>query len=61
MARPLDLVAVMASSHVAAADGRPPEPHGDDTAAVLARIGAADAVLLATPVSAYLSKRPRST
>jgi FMN reductase len=32
------------------ADGRPPAEAGGDTAAVLARVAAADAVLLATPV-----------
>lgn len=40
----------LAEREIAAADGRPPEQLGDDTAAVLAAIDAADAVLLATPV-----------
>lgn len=40
----------LADVRVAAADGRPPEQLGDDTAAVLAAIAAADAVVLATPV-----------
>jgi FMN reductase len=35
---------------IAAADGRAPEQLGDDTAATLAAIAAADAVVLATPV-----------
>jgi FMN reductase len=35
---------------IAAADGRPADQLGDDTAATLETIGAADAVLLATPV-----------
>jgi FMN reductase len=35
---------------VAPADGRPPETLGDDTAAAVATIAAADAVVLATPV-----------
>lgn len=37
-------------ARIAPADGRPPEQLGDDTAATLAAIAAADAVLLATPV-----------
>ena len=32
------------------ADGRPPEQYGDDTASIVARVGAADAVILASPV-----------
>lgn len=40
----------LATARIAPADGRPPEQLGDDTAATLAAIGAADAVLLATPV-----------
>jgi FMN reductase len=40
----------LADVRVAPADGRPPDALGDDTAAVLDRIAAADAVLLATPV-----------
>jgi FMN reductase len=35
---------------IAPADGRPPEQLGDDTAAVLGAIAAADAIVLATPV-----------
>jgi FMN reductase len=35
---------------IAAADGRPPQELGDDTADTLAAIAAADAVVLATPV-----------
>ena len=35
---------------IAAADGRPPEALGDDTAATIAALAAADAVVVATPV-----------
>jgi FMN reductase len=40
----------LAVARIAAADGRPPEALDDDTAASIAAIAAADAVLLATPV-----------
>jgi FMN reductase len=40
----------LAGRRIAPADGRPPEALGDDTAALVAAIGAADAVVLATPV-----------
>jgi FMN reductase len=40
----------LASVRIAAADGRPPEQLDDDTAATLAALAVADAVLLATPV-----------
>lgn len=40
----------LARARIAAADGRPPEVLGDDTAATIAVLAAADAVLLATPV-----------
>lgn len=40
----------LADVRIAAADGRPPQQLGDDTAAALASIAAADAVVLATPV-----------
>jgi FMN reductase len=40
----------LAERTVAPADGRPPAELGDDTAAMLAAIETADAVLLATPV-----------
>jgi FMN reductase len=40
----------LADYRIAFADGRAPEEHGDDTAAVVARVRAADAVVIATPV-----------
>jgi FMN reductase len=40
----------LAEQRVGPADGRAPEERSDDTAAVLATIAAADAVILATPV-----------
>jgi FMN reductase len=40
----------LADVRIAAADGRPADTLGDDTAAVLGAIEAADAVVLATPV-----------
>ena len=40
----------LAEYRIAFADGRAPEEYGDDTAAVVARVRAADAVILATPV-----------
>jgi FMN reductase len=40
----------LADARVAYADGRPPADLGDDTAAVVAAIDTADAVVLATPV-----------
>ncbi len=40
----------LAERRIAPADGRPPEALGDDTAALVAAIAAADAVVLATPV-----------
>ena len=40
----------LAEVRIAPADGTPPERLGDDTAATVAAIAAADAVLLATPV-----------
>jgi FMN reductase len=39
----------LAEQRIAFADGRPPEELGDDTAAVVAALAEADAVLLATP------------
>ncbi len=39
----------LADRRIAFADGRPPEELADDTAAVVAALAAADAVLLATP------------
>jgi hypothetical protein len=39
----------LAERRIAFADGRPPEALGDDTAATVAAIAAADAVILATP------------
>jgi FMN reductase len=45
-ARAIDLAEVA----IAAADGRPPETLGDDTADVVAALEGADAVLLSTPV-----------
>jgi FMN reductase len=40
----------LADCRVAFADGRPPEQYGDDTASIVARVRAADAVILASPV-----------
>ena len=40
----------LGAARIAPADGRPPEQLGDDTAATLAAIAGADAVVLATPV-----------
>jgi FMN reductase len=40
----------LAEQRIAFADGRPPGSLGDDTAAVVAAVAAADAVVLATPV-----------
>jgi FMN reductase len=40
----------LADLRIAFADGRPPEQYGDDTASVVARVRAADAVILASPV-----------
>ena len=40
----------LADCRIAFADGRPPEQYGDDTASIVARVGAADAVILASPV-----------
>ena len=40
----------LAECRVAFADGRSPEEYGDDTASIVARVRAADAVLLASPV-----------
>lgn len=40
----------LADVRIAFADGRPPDQYGDDTAATVARVGAADAVILASPV-----------
>jgi len=40
----------LADCKIAFADGRAPEEYGDDTAAVVARVRAADAVVIATPV-----------
>jgi FMN reductase len=40
----------LAGVRIAFADGRPPEQLGDDTAAVITRVRAADAVILASPV-----------
>jgi FMN reductase len=40
----------LADCKIAFADGRAPEEYGDDTAAVVARVRAAEAVVIATPV-----------
>lgn len=40
----------LAGLRIAFADGRPPEQYGDDTASVVERVRAADAVVLASPV-----------
>jgi FMN reductase len=40
----------LADLRVAAADGRPPEQLGDDTASIVEQVSAADAVIFATPV-----------
>lgn len=40
----------LAECRIAFADGRPPQDYGDDTAAVVSRVGEADAVVIATPV-----------
>ena len=40
----------LAGQRIAFADGRPPEALGDDTASIVARVGAADLVVLASPV-----------
>jgi NAD(P)H-dependent FMN reductase len=40
----------LADCKVAFADGRAPQDYGDDTASVVARVMAADAVVIATPV-----------
>jgi FMN reductase len=40
----------LADCRVSFADGRPPEQYGDDTASVVARVRAADVVILASPV-----------
>jgi FMN reductase len=40
----------LGEQHVAFADGRPPEQHHDDTAAIVRAVLAADGVILATPV-----------
>src|SRR6266404_9577981 len=40
----------LADCRIAFADGRPPVQYGDDTASIVARVGAADAVILASPV-----------
>src|ERR1039457_7060965 len=40
----------LADYRVAFADGRPPEQYKDDTASIVARVGEADAVILASPV-----------
>ena len=40
----------LADCRVAFADGRPPEQYKDDTASIVARVGEADAVILASPV-----------
>jgi NAD(P)H-dependent FMN reductase len=40
----------LADHRISFADGRPPEQYGDDTAAVVARVAAAERVLLASPV-----------
>jgi FMN reductase len=45
----IDLVN-LADVHIAFADGRAPDAYGDDTAAVVKRIAAADIVVLASPV-----------
>jgi len=40
----------LADCRVAFADGRPPEDYADDTASIVTRVAAADAVILASPV-----------
>ena len=40
----------LAEKKVGFADGRPPEQYNDDTAAIVARVRAADGVILASPV-----------
>jgi FMN reductase len=40
----------LADCRVAFADGRPPEEYGDDTASIVTRVRAAEAVILASPV-----------
>lgn len=40
----------LAECRIAFADGRPPHEYGDDTAAVIERVRAGDAVVIATPV-----------
>src|SRR5579863_169424 len=40
----------LADVRIAFADGRAPDAHGDDTAAVVNRMAAADIVVLASPV-----------